>query len=661
MKPVVIEHVRPVVDGGCFLAKATEGLPLEVSADVFTTGTDELIAWAELTPPHTAVPGRRRAPAMPAPVVVELAAAGNDLWRGYLTPTAVGEWSLTVRGMVDEYSTWLRDLQLRADAGQDVDVELEEGRLLVEARIRRRGLGARDAGELQLLAAALHPMNRPPARLRAAAVGRAVTLMRRTADRTSAAAAGPYPLWVDRPLAGFSAWYEMFPRSEGATATAPGTFKTAARRLPAIAAMGFDIVYLPPIHPIGQAHRKGPNNSLEPGPGAVGSPWAIGGPEGGHTAIHPDLGTLPDFDAFVAAAARQKLEVALDYALQCSPDHPWVTEHPEWFRHRPDGSIRYAENPPKRYQDIYPINFETSDREGLWRALRAVVDHWIAHGVRVFRVDNPHTKSFDFWRWLIDGVHQQNPDVIFLAEAFTRPAVMKRLAKVGFTQSYTYFTWRNTKDELTEYLTELSSTAMVDYFRPNFWVNTPDILHHYLVAGGPAAFRVRLVLAALTCANWGMYSGYELFENDPVKPGSEEYMDSEKYQLRPRDWPVADSLAPMVTRVNATRRRHAEAIALMRRLQLHHVDNDAVLCVSRRDAAGGDVVVLVVNLDAFNVQEATVWLDLEALGLGGARSLQLVDELDGQAYRWLPGGNYVRLDPARTPGHVFSVRAGRGR
>jgi starch synthase (maltosyl-transferring) len=589
-------------------------------------------------------------------VEVELLPAGNDRWRGHHTPDAVGAWSMTLHGMVDTYGTWLRDLILRSDAGQDIDLELEEGRLMVEARAARRGLSPRDAGELQLLAAALHQMNRPAARLRAARAARAVALMRRTVDRAGAAAAGPYPLWVDRTLAGFSAWYEMFPRSEGAADSRSGTFKTATARLKAIATMGFDIVYLPPIHPIGSAYRKGPNNSLTAGAADVGSPWAIGGPEGGHKAVHPDLGSLADFDAFVAAASRQKLEVALDFAVQCSPDHPWVTEHPDWFKHRPDGSIRYAENPPKRYQDIYPIDFDTADRDGLWEALRDVVDHWIAHGVRVFRVDNPHTKSFDFWQWLIDGVHGEHPDVIFLSEAFTRPRVMERLAKVGFTQSYTYFTWRNTKAELTEYLTELSTGQAVDYLRPNFWVNTPDILHEYLVAGGPPAFGVRLVLAALTCASWGMYSGFELFENKPVKPGSEEYLDSEKYQLRPRAWDPAAGLTPMVTRVNATRRRHAEAIALMRTLRLHHVDNDAILCVSRQDQAGADTLLVVVNLDAFNVREATVWLDDASLGLDPAAPLQLVDELDGRAYRWTAGGNYVRLDPAKAPAHVFALR-----
>jgi starch synthase (maltosyl-transferring) len=479
--------------------------------------------------------------------------------------------------------------------------------------------------------------------------------MLRTLDRSPAGSAGPFPIWVDRDRAGFSAWYEMFPRSEGAVGDRSGTFKTAAKRLSAIARMGFDIVYLPPVHPIGISHRKGANNTLVAGPKDVGSPWAIGAPEGGHTAVHPDLGRIDDFDAFVAAATKAGLEVALDFAVQCSPDHPWVTDHPDWFRHRPDGTIRYAENPPKRYQDIYPIDFETADREGLWQALREVVDFWIRHGVRVFRVDNPHTKSFDFWEWLIEGVHQHSPDVIFLSEAFTRPRVMERLAKLGFTQSYTYFTWRNSKGELSEYLTELSRGESVDYMRPNFWVNTPDILHDYLQKGGPPAFRVRLVLAALTCANWGMYSGYELYENTAVREGSEEYLHSEKYELRPRDWKAKETLAPLISRVNAIRREHREAVALMRTLRLQHVDKDEMICVSRQNVRGDDTLVVIVNLDPFNVAEATVWLDFAGLGLTASR-FDAVDLLDGKTYRWTRGGNYVRLDPAVTPAHVLNLK-----
>jgi starch synthase (maltosyl-transferring) len=421
--------------------------------------------------------------------------------------------------------------------------------------------------------------------------------------------------------------------------------------------MGFDIVYLPPVHPIGTTNRKGSNNSLTPGPNDPGSPWAIGATTGGHTAVHPDLGTVADFDAFLAAARTAGLEVALDYALQCSPDHPWVTEHPEWFRHRPDGSIRYAENPPKRYQDIFPINFDTADRTALWEALREVMYFWIGHGVRIFRVDNPHTKPIAFWEWLIAHLRRDHPDVLLLAEAFTRPAVMKRLAKIGFTQSYTYYTWRNTKYELTEYLTELASTAMVDYFRPNFWVNTPDILHAFLQRGGPAAFRLRLVLAALTAPSWGMYSGYELCENTAVREGSEEYLNSEKYQVRGRDWNDPRSLAPMVTQLNGIRRRHAEAVALLRTLRVHHIDSEQMLCVSRMSDDGGDVLLVIVNLDPHSAHEGTTWLDLEALGISYDAPFEAHDELTDATYTWWGPANYVRLDPAVQPAHVLHLRA----
>jgi starch synthase (maltosyl-transferring) len=420
--------------------------------------------------------------------------------------------------------------------------------------------------------------------------------------------------------------------------------------------MGFDIVYLPPIHPIGTTFRKGPNNTLDPGPDDPGSPWAIGGAAGGHTAVNPDLGTLADFDRFVARAGEAGLEVSLDYALQCSPDHPWVREHPQWFKHRPDGSIRYAENPPKRYQDIYPIDFDTEDRAALWNALRDVVLFWVGHGVTVFRVDNPHTKPIPFWQWLIAEVRARHPGVVFLAEAFTRPRLMQRLAKVGFTQSYTYFTWRNAKWEIEEYLRELTQTEMVDWFRPNFWPNTPDILHATLQYGGPPAFRLRLLLAALASSSWGMYSGYELYENTPLREGSEEYLNSEKYQYRPRNWERADSLAPLITRVNEVRRAHRGAVGLLRTLRLHAADNDGVLCFSRATDERDDVLLVVVNLDPFNTREATLWLDLGALGLRDNQYYEVHDELSGQSWVWHGAANYVRLDPAVQPGHVFAVR-----
>jgi len=647
---VVIEAVRPVVNAGEFAAKAVVGQPLEVRATVFADGHDQLISLV-----RHGRPGRDGRLAAGASEVA-LHELGNDAWSGHLTPRRLGPHAFEVVSLVDVYGSWLRDLRIRHQAGQALAVEFEEGASIVERQAALDGLAGPDRRALAALAAALRSPATDAAPLRAAGRAPAVALMRRTADRSAATVSLTYPVWVDRELAGFSAWYEFFPRSEGAHGHRSGTFAHAARRLPAIAEMGFDIVYLPPVHPIGSSHRKGRNNALEALPGEPGSPWAIGSDAGGHTAVHPDLGTLADFDAFVAEARRQGLEVALDYALQCSPDHPWVREHPAWFRHRPDGSIRYAENPPKRYQDIYPINFDTDDAERLWAALRDVLLFWIGHGVRVFRVDNPHTKSLRFWDWVIEQVHRRFPDVLFLAEAFTRPAVMHRLAKGGFTQSYTYFTWRNSKQELTDYLTELSQGEGVDYFRPNFWPNTPDILHESLQQGGPAAFRLRLVLAALGAPSWGMYSGYELLEHQAVRPGSEEYLDSEKYQYRPRNWDVPGSLVPLVTLVNAIRRRHREAIALLRTLRVHPVDGEALLCFSRSDQERSDVLLVIANLDVLQAREGMTWLDLATLGLEPNARFEAHDELTDTTYIWQGPANYVRLDPAVSPAHVLRVR-----
>jgi len=466
---------------------------------------------------------------------------------------------------------------------------------------------------------------------------------------------------VERERAAFSAWYEFFPRSVGASLDPPrsGTFQTAARRLPDIAAMGFDVVYLPPIHPIGTAFRKGRNNTLVPEDGDPGSPWAIGSADGGHDAIHPDLGTIDDFDAFVADVQSLGMEVALDLALQCSPDHPWVSAHPEWFTVRTDGTIAYAENPPKKYQDIYPLNFD-KDFDGLSHEVLRVVNHWIDHGVRIFRVDNPHTKPVKFWEWLIATVREQHPDVLWLSEAFTKPPMMHALAQVGFTQSYTYFTWRNGKWELEEYLTELSRDS-VDFLRPNFFVNTPDILHAYLQYGGPPAFVIRAVLAAMSSPAWGVYSGYELFEHVAVRPGSEEYLDSEKYAYRPRDYEAAEgagqSLAPLLKRLNAIRRAHP-ALHSLRNLHLHSVDDDNTLAFSKRAiAADGttDCVLVVINLDPHAVREATVHVDVEALGFDPGETYEVRDELTGNTWTW-GEWNYVRLDPFVMPAHVFAVR-----
>ena len=648
---VVIEQPRPVVECGTLPAKATVGIPLTISASLFADGHDLVMGWVRHGRPGSGAGTTARWQELP------MRALRDDRFDAVITPTRIGPWSFEIVAMPDLYGSWLSDLRVRLEAGQDVTLELEEGARMAERTAALSGTADGDRQELSTLATRLRDRSVTQTHsLHEAARPAAVALLRRTADRETATRSGPWRLSVERELAGFSAWYEMFPRSEGAQPPRSGTFRTAAARLSAIAAMGFDVVYLPPIHPIGHSFRKGPNNATESAPGDVGSPWAIGAAEGGHTAVHPDLGTLDDFGLFVAEAGRQGLEVALDYALQCSPDHPWVGEHPEWFRHRADGTIRYAENPPKRYQDTYPLDFGSADRTGLWTALRDVALFWIGHGVRIFRVDNPHTKPFAFWEWLIAEIHRHHPDVVFLAEAFTRPAVMQRLAKLGFSQSYTYFTWRTTKEELGEYLTELSQTEKVDWFRPNFWVNTPDILHAYLQQGGPAAFRVRATLAAMTAPSWGMYSGYELCERVAAEPGSEEYACSEKYQLRPRDWDRADSLAPYITRLNEIRHRHREAIALLPALRIQEIKNDSMLCVSRVNQARDDVLLVVVNLDPHHPQEGTIWLDLEGLGIPADIPFEAHDELTGITYIWQGPESYVRLDPAQQSAHVLHLR-----
>ncbi len=459
-------------------------------------------------------------------------------------------------------------------------------------------------------------------------------------------------VWVDRERARFSSWYELFPRSEGGFA---GTIK----RLPAVAAMGFDVVYFPPIHPIGQAHRKGRDNTLEALPDDVGSPWAIGSPQGGHDAISLDLGAEADFKDLVGKAASLGMEVALDYALQCSPDHPWVTEHPEWFHHRADGTIKYAENPPKKYQDIYPINFwpsDEGDREALWNACRSLIEHWVGLGVKIFRVDNPHTKPMAFWAWLISVIQENDPEVIFLAEAFTRPKPMAKLAEVGFTQSYTYFTWRNTKDELASYLSELTTGHEVDYLRPNFWPNTPDILAGPLRNGPSAAFRLRLLLAATMVPSYGIYSGYELCENQPQNDSNEEYLNSEKYELKKRDWDDPGSLAPFIARVNKIRHAHP-ALQQLRGTMLHHGENENMFAYSRFTHDRSDVLLCVVNLDPYVAHHDMITINLEALGLSENESYEAHDEMTGNSYVWGGRTHYIHLDPNNQPGHVFHLRA----
>ncbi|MDP9069658.1 MAG: alpha-1,4-glucan--maltose-1-phosphate maltosyltransferase [Actinomycetota bacterium] len=642
---MIVEHVLPQVDCGRYPVKAIAGDEIEVSADIFRDGSWLLQAVI-----------RYRGPAgkwQEAP----MEHVDNDRWAGTFRPGEVGLFAYTIEAWTDHFATWRRDLVKRLDAKQEVSLELEEGALLIEARLKavpapdRKVL--KDAVEA-IRAGSGEVRDENDARAAAALDEEVARIMHRHSDRSGSTTYKPtLEMLVERERARFGAWYELFPRSTG-TKTKHGTLATAAKTLARVADMGFDVVYLPPIHPIGTAHRKGKNNSLTPTAKDVGSPWAIGSPDGGHRDVHPDLGTLADFDAFVAAAERLGLEVALDFAIQCSPDHPWVTEHPDWFNHLPDGSIRYAENPPKKYQDIYPINFDTPDREGLWTELKSVLDHWIDHGVKIFRVDNPHTKALPFWEWVINAVHDEHPEVIFLAEAFTRPKVMQSLAKAGFTQSYTYFTWRNTKAELTEYLTELTQTEMAYYFRPNFFANTPDILHEYLQEGGPPAFKIRLVLAALLSPTYGIYSGYELFENVPMTEGSEEYLNSEKYELRPRDFSTSASLAPYIARINDIRRKNP-ALSELTNLTFHSVDKENLIAFSK-SSPGQDSLLAVVNLNPFHWEEGTVHLDMEALGLDPWQSFEVHDLVTDSAYWWNGAANYVRLDPKDEPAHVFQVR-----
>ena len=582
-----------------------------------------------------------------------------DVFHGQFAPDRVGLWTFRVDGWGDPITSWRRAVSAKLDAGQgeeDLDNDLVMGAALLERAAA--GVPRGDRTPLREAAEALRRPGDPLVRAAPALSHQVTELLEAYPLRELLTRGQQFGVWVDRPLARCSAWYEMFPRSTGGLNDAGdpvhGTFSTAADALGRIAAMGFNVVYLPPIHPIGTVHRKGRNNSVTAEAGDVGSPWAIGSSAGGHDAVHPDLGTIKDFDAFVAAARASGLEVALDLALQCAPDHPWATSHRQWFTELPDGTIAYAENPPKKYQDIYPLNFD-NDADGLSREVLRVVRHWISHGVTIFRVDNPHTKPPDFWAWLIGEVKATDPDVLFLSEAFTRPARMYGLAKLGFTQSYSYFTWRTAKWELEEFGREIAQHA--DYARPNLFVNTPDILHESLQHGGPGMFAIRAVLAATMGTSWGVYSGYELFDNTPVRPGSEEYLDSEKYELRPRDFARAlaegRSLEPFLTRLNEIRRLHP-ALCQLRTIRFHHVDNDALVAYSKFDPVSGDTVLVVVTLNPFGAEQGTVWLDMGALGMAPYDRFWVRDEISGEEYQW-GQSNYVRLEPAKAVAHVLNM------
>jgi len=639
---VVIEGVTPEIDAGRFPIKRVIGESVQVEADVFADGHDAVacvLLWRPAGNEHWSE--------------TEMQPLDNDRWRAAFPVERVGFYHYTVEGWVDRFLTWRKDLVKRLEAGQNIDAEFLIGAQLVGAAAERaEGV---ERARLQEGARLLRE-GEAPARLALALDTSIAALTRRYPDRALAVRyERELAVRVDRELARFGAWYELFPRSTAAEPGRHGTFADCARRLEYVASMGFDVLYFPPIHPIGHSFRKGRNNSLTAAPDDPGSPWAIGGEEGGHSAIHPALGTVADFERLVARARERGMEVALDLALQCTPDHPYVKSHPEWFRHRPDGAIQYAENPPKKYQDIYPLDFETEDWPALWSEIKRVVLYWVERGVRIFRVDNPHTKPFPFWEWLIAEVQAAHPDVLFLSEAFTRPRVMYRLAKLGFTQSYTYFAWRNTKEELTEYFTELTQTEVSEFFRPNLWPNTPDILTEYLQLGGRPAFMIRLVLAATLGASYGIYGpAFELGEHTPFAPGSEEYLHSEKYEIRTWELDHPGSLREFITRVNRIRRANP-ALQRASGLRFHPTDNPMLICYSKATDDRSNVVLVVVNLDVRHTQAGWVNLDLDALGVEDGQPYQVHDELGEGCYLWQGPRNYIELSPPTWPAHILRV------
>ncbi|MDB6088524.1 MAG: glgE [Gammaproteobacteria bacterium] len=642
---VVIENITPQVDCGRFPAKRALGESVAVEADVFTDGHDSVAA--TLFYRHESTSEWHSVPL--SPLV-------NDRWQARFTVQALGRYFFTVAGWVDHLETWRRGLAKKYEAGQDIELDLRHGAAL--ARTVAEHVRDSEARTLQEWANAIaDPARGREERVVLAQSDTVHELTRRHPDPEIVARhEPPIAIEVDRERARFSTWYELFPRSAAPRPGEHGTFADVEALLPEIAAMGFDVLYLPPIHPIGVTERKGPNNRASAAAGDPGSPWAIGSTEGGHKSIHPQLGTLEDFRRLISAAGGLGLEIALDVAFQSTPDHPYVREHPEWFLKRPDGTIQYAENPPKKYQDIYPFWFETPDWKALWAELKSVFDYWIAQGVRIFRVDNPHTKPFAFWEWVIAEVRRSQPDVIFLAEAFTRPKVMYRLAKAGFTQSYNYFPWRNSKREIEAYFTEITSRPVCEFFRANLWPNTPDILPEYLQFGGRPAFMVRLVLAATLGASYGVYGpAFELMEDRPREPGSEEYLDSEKYQVRTWDRDRPSSLKDFIARVNRIRRDNPP-LQSDRGLAFHDIDNDMLIAYSKTNDSGTEAVLVVANVDPHHVQSGWVRLDLQPLGLPSDTTFQMDDLLSGARFLWRGPRNFVSLDPGHSPAHIFRIR-----
>lgn len=649
---IPVLDIWPLVSGGLRPVKAVVDEELLIAATVFREGHDSVTGEVVLTDPAGKDFSRTR---------LNLVGEGTDRYTAYIRPNSEGLWTYRIEAWGDPVDTWLHHIHVKIPANVDVELEFTEGSILLA---KAAGIASGDDAKLitKVANSIIDKTISPAKRQQIIEDPDFLSVLLKYPIRELVSTYGPYKLLVERKRALYGAWYEFFPRSEGAKQKADGTwqsgtFTTATKRLQAVADMGFDVLYLPPIHPIGTSHRKGPNNTLTPGPNDPGSPWAVGGKDGGHDAIHPDLGTEKDFVEFVKAANKLNIEIALDLALQASPDHPWVKSNPKWFTQRADGSIAYAENPPKKYQDIYPINFDL-DPEGIYAEVERVVRHWMKLGVRIFRVDNPHTKPVAFWEWLIARINATDPDVIFLAEAFTRPAMMRALAEVGFQQSYTYFTWRNSKWELEEYLNELSGSAS-SYMRPNFFVNTPDILPTYLQNGGRPAFAIRAALGATMSPTWGVYAGYELYENRPTKPGAEEYYFSEKYEFKNRDWDGAlasgNSLAPFIGQLNKIRRAHP-ALQQLRNLTFHRVDSDQVICYSKRD--GDDLVIVIITLDPFVSQATAIHFDMPALGLGWQDHVQMKDELSGDTYT-LSEHSAFQLDPSANCAIILSKKISR--
>ncbi len=641
LPPILIENITPGLEGGRYAIKRVVGDECVVEADIFRDGAEVLraqIRWGK--------EGESQFQTAPLEPLM------NDRWHGRFRVPDLADYWFTLEAWTDPFASWRSALRRWVEGSQDVASEIQEGIHQVTAAAEQAQ--GEDRQTLLEGAALLRNCGGDGDAALAIVSDTALSgLMDRLGARVQPVVHDPpQPVQVNRPRARYGSWYEMFPRSQGTVPGRGATLREAEARLPAIRDLGFDVIYLPPIHPIGVTHRKGRNNALEAGPGDPGSPWAIGGGAGGYMDVEPALGTVEDFAHFAGVANRLGMEIALDFAIQCSPDHPWVREHPEWFYHRPDGTIKYAENPPKRYQDIYPLNFQGDHAKQIWLAILEIIEFWIDHGVKIFRIDNPHTKPFSFWHWLLQQVRRRDPEVLFLAEAFTRPKIMKALAKLGYHQSYSYFTWRNTKAELTEYLTELTQTDMREYYQPNFFTNTPDILHEFLQRGGRPAFQIRLILAATLSPSYGIYSGFELCENEAV-PGTEEYLNSEKFEIKVRDWNRPGNLNELVARVNRIRAENP-ALHAMGNVRFLTAENSSILFYLKATPDKSNVLLIAVNLDPFHTQEAIVWVPLADIGVRAGESYNVEDLLTGAKYNW-GERNFVRLAPEAMPAHILRV------